>query len=581
LKDKLYLGATTSGSDEANVKNYYYNARHLRTHAVCVGMTGSGKTGLCIGLLEELSMRGTPSIIIDPKGDLCNLLLAFPHLSAGEFKPWVQPDEAERQGITVDQLAANEAKGWETGLDMWGLGSSDIRKFNQSVEKRIYTPASRSGIPLSVLASFDAPAPGVRKNAEAMRERVNTTVASLLGLIGVKSDPVKDREAILVATILMHSWTDGVHIDLYGLVTQIMSPPVHRMGAISMDEFYPEKDRAKLAVKINNLLASPGFGAWMEGESLDIDALLYSPDGKPRCSIMSIAHLSDPERMFFVSLLLNEYVSWMRAQPGSTDLRSVLYMDEIAGYLPPSRMPPSKQPMLTLLKQARAFGCGVVLATQNPVDLDYKALSNMGTWFIGRLQQERDQDRLMKGLANSDNPMNVRTISRTLSGLKKRQFMVHNASEGTKTFDTRWCMSYLAGPMTREGINSVMAKHVDVDAIDAARKEQARKAKMTRLQSQLVEATEEVEAIDEEIDTILALGKAKEQRDTFSSLLMGLFSSSRMAVRDAVRERKNLTAGQRGRLDKLRERLGEIEIESRQMYADLQDLKSQQGGSIM
>ena len=201
---------------------------------------------------------------------------------------------------------------------------------------------------------------------------------------------------------------------------------------------------------LNNLLASPSFSAWLEGDPLDAGRLLYSESGRPRMAICTIAHLSDAERMFFVALLLNQLLSWMRAQPGTGSLRALLYIDELFGFMPPVGEPPSKKPLLTLLKQARAYGLGVVLATQNPVDLDYKGLSNTGTWFIGRLQTERDRERVLDGLAAGETRERRSELAQILGGLDKRVFLLHNVhEEAPAVFHTRWAMSYLAGPLTR------------------------------------------------------------------------------------------------------------------------------------
>lgn len=568
----LYLGSTHDGHRE-----FHYDVRNLRTHAMVVGMTGSGKTGLCIAMLEELSMKGIPSILIDPKGDLSNLMLAFPKLRAEDFKPWVHQEDAERQSISLDELAKREARKWAEGLDVWGVTQQDMTRYVNSVEHRIYTPASRAGIPISVLASFDAPGERVRNDPEALRERVNTTVASLLGLLGVKSDPVKDREAILLATLLMHSWQKGMHTDLYNLVNAILEPPMKQFGAIHLDDFYPPKDRKKLAVKLNNLLASPGFASWMEGEPLDIQSLLYAPDGSPRCSVMSIAHLSEPERMFFVSLLLNEYVAWMRTQPGNTDLRSVLYMDEIAGYLPPTKMPPSKQPMLTLLKQARAFGCGVVLATQNPVDLDYKALSNMGTWFIGKLQTPQDKSRLMDGLEGSDNPMPRRTIERTLSGLGARKFAMHSIHvKGMVLFETRWCMSYLTGPMTREQIKSLMRDRVDTKGLDIAQKWEAFNRAKERYDVRWVDLIRRSDETMAEVERIKTVKRERKQRQTMMGVMAALFSRGPQAVRIALQEPRGYTKSQVRRLEQLGDILESIDVERTEVENECAALMKQQ-----
>lgn len=375
-----------------------YDSKDLVTHAMCVGMTGSGKTGLCIGLLEEAALDGIPAIVIDPKGDLGNLLLTFPGLAAEDFRPWINEDDALRKDLSPDEFAAQQAALWKKGLGWYGQTGERIQRLKDSAEFTIYTPGSDAGWPISILSSFSAPSEAIRNEGDLLRDRVSTTATSLLGLLGIDADPIQSREHILLSTILGNFWAEGRSLDLSSLIGSIQSPPVKKVGVIELDSFFPSKDRFKFAMRVNNLLAAPSFQGWMEGQALDLQEILYTPTGKPRIAVFSIAHLSDPERMFFVSLLLNETLSWMRSRPGTTSLRAVLYMDEIFGYMPPVAEPPSKKPLLTLLKQARAYGVGVVLATQNPADLDYKGLSNIGTWFIGRLQTERDKERVLAGL---------------------------------------------------------------------------------------------------------------------------------------------------------------------------------------
>lgn len=436
-----------------------YDSKDLTTHAVIIGMTGSGKTGLGIGLLEEALVDNIPLIAIDPKGDLTNLLLTFPDLTQENFRPWVNEQEATNKGETPDEFAASQAALWEKGLGQWGQTSERIKKLRQNVDMTVYTPGSSAGVPVSVLRSFNAPSDAVREDTDLYRERIQTTATSLLALMGIEADPVTSQEHILISNILERVWAEGKNLDIAGLIRAIQQPPFERIGVMELDMFYPAKERFALAMKLNNLLAAPGFEAWLEGEPLDIQRMLYTPDGKARASIFTISHLSDSERMFFVSMLLNEMLSWMRTQGGTSSLRAMLYMDEIFGYLPPSANPPSKTPMLTLLKQARAFGLGLVLSTQNPVDLDYKALSNCGTWFIGRLQTERDKERVLDGLQSaSPDGMNRSEIANVLSGLGKRTFLLHNVHEDAPViFQTRWVMSYLSGPMTREQIKQLMA----------------------------------------------------------------------------------------------------------------------------
>ncbi len=438
-----------------------YDSKDLTTHAVCVGMTGSGKTGLCIGLLEEAAIDGIPAIVIDPKGDLGNLLLTFPNLAPADFAPWINEGDAKKKGLTPDQYAAQQAELWKSGLASWDQDGSRIERLKAAAECAIYTPGSSAGIPVSILDSFSAPPPAVRDDPELLGDRISTTVTSLLGFIGIKSDAIQSREHILLSTILDHQWRDGRDLDLPALIQALQSPPVSKIGVIDLDAFFPAKDRFELAMAINNLLAAPGFAAWLEGEPLDIQNILYTAQGKPRVAIFSIAHLEDTERMFFVSLLLNQVLGWTRSQPGTNSLRALLYMDEIFGYMPPVANPPSKKPMLTMLKQARAHGVGVVLATQNPVDLDYKGLSNTGTWFIGRLQTERDKMRVLDGLegaaAGQAERFDRRAMEETLAGLGKRKFLLNNVHEdGPVVFETRWVLSYLRGPMTRNQIKRLM-----------------------------------------------------------------------------------------------------------------------------
>jgi hypothetical protein len=426
-----------------------------------VGMTGSGKTGLCLALIEEAAIDGIPALLIDPKGDLANLLLTFPGLRPEDFRPWINEDDARRKNLSVDDYARQQAELWQKGLAAWGEDGARIERLRAAADFAVYTPGSNAGIPLSILKSFAAPPPAIREDDELLRERIGTTTTSLLGLLGIDADPIKSREHILIATILDVAWRQGQELDLAGLIQQIQTPSVKRVGVLDLEAFFPSKDRFALAMSLNNLLAAPGFGAWMEGEPLDVAALLHTPAGKPRVAIVSIAHLSDAERMFFVSLLLNQVVGWMRTQSGTTSLRALVYMDEIFGFFPPVANPPSKTPLLTLLKQARAFGVGVVLATQNPVDLDYKGLSNTGTWLIGRLQTDRDKARVLDGLegaaGGAGKGFDRAGLERTLSGLSSRIFLLNNVHEDHPVvFESRWVMSYLRGPLTRAQIKTLM-----------------------------------------------------------------------------------------------------------------------------
>jgi hypothetical protein len=458
----FYLGRPYELSSKQSKPGWLlYDSKDLVTHAVCVGMTGSGKTGLCLSLLEEAAIDNIPAIIIDPKGDLANLLLTFPTLKGEDFLPWINEDDARKKGVSAAEYANGQAEMWKKGLASWGQDGARIQRLKDSAEAVIYTPGSNAGLPISILRSFAAPEENVRNDAEMLRERIGTTVTGLLGLIGVEADPIQSREHILLSTLLNHAWTRDSDLDLAGLIQGIQSPPVSKIGVMDVEAFFPSKERFSLAMKLNNLLAAPGFQAWLDGIPLDIQQLLYTSAGKPRLAIVSIAHLSDSERMFFVTLLLSQIVGWMRAQSGTTSLRALLYMDEIFGYFPPVANPPSKLPLLTLLKQARAFGLGVVLATQNPVDLDYKGLANTGTWFIGRLQTERDKARVLEGLEGASSSAGKKfdkgRMEQTLAGLGNRIFLMNNVHEDEPVvFETRWCLSYLRGPLTRSQIKTLM-----------------------------------------------------------------------------------------------------------------------------
>jgi hypothetical protein len=446
---------------QTSAEELLYDAKDLTTHAVCVGMTGSGKTGLCLSLLEEAALDGIPAICIDPKGDLGNLMLTFPGLTAAEFQPWVDPTEAARQGMTVEDYATKTANIWKKGLAQWGQSAERVQKLRDSAEVAIYTPASNAGRPITVLRALTAPPADMLNDTEALRERIMAAVSGLLALLQIEADPISSREYILLSSILDASWRQGIDVDMGMLIRLIQEPPFDKVGFLDLESFFPASDRFKLAMLLNNMLSSPGFSGWLEGEALDIQKLFYTPAGKPRLAVLSIAHLSDQERMFFVTILLNEVIAWMRSQPGTASLRAILYMDEVFGYFPPTANPPSKQPMLTLLKQARAYGLGCVLATQNPVDIDYKGLSNAGTWFLGRLQTERDKMRVMEGLegaaASAGSSFDKQRTEQILAGLGSRVFLMNNVHEDQPVvFKTRWALSFLRGPLSREQIRILM-----------------------------------------------------------------------------------------------------------------------------
>ena len=475
----FYLGRHYDmGADELLDDLLMYDAKDLCTHAMCVGMTGSGKTGLCLSLLEEAAIDGIPAICVDPKGDLANLLLAFPDMDPNDFKPWLEEEEATRKGVSLDELAEKTATTWKEGLASWGQTPERVKKFKESVDVAVYTPGSNIGLPLTVLKSFDAPPPEARDNAELIGDKVTGSVSGLLTLMGIDADPMTSTEHILLSSIMAHEWKEGRNVGIGQLIRLIQEPPISRIGVVDVDSFMSASARGKLAMKLNNLLASPAFASWLEGEGLNIKKLLHTPEGKPRLTILSIAHLNDSERMFFVTILLNELLAWMRTQTGTSSLRAMFYMDEVAGYFPPVSKPPSKPPMLTLLKQARAFGLGITLATQNPVDLDYKGLSNIGTWFLGRLQTERDKARVLEGLegaaGQAGQEFDRAAMEQTLAGLGNRVFLMNNVHDGyPTTFQTRWAMSFLAGPLARGQISKLMAPRREASAAKLGERKQS------------------------------------------------------------------------------------------------------------
>ena len=455
----FYLGERVDPKTlEKNGELFLYKSKHLTTHAAIIGMTGSGKTGLGIDIIEEAAIDSIPSIIIDPKGDMGNLLLTFPNLSKEELKPWVDTHEAANKGLSLDEYANKTAEVWENGIKSWHQDKDRIKKLKESADFTIYTPGSTAGVALSILSSFDVPSQEVLEDPDSFNSMLNTAVSGLLALIGVEADPLSSREYMLLSSIFAHFWKEGQSLSLPEIVGYISSPPFEKIGVLPLKSFYPQNDRLKLAMLLNNVLASPGFSSWVEGEKLDIQKLLYTDDAKPRVSILSISHLNDKQRMFFVTLFLNRYIDWMRKQSGTPNLRTILYMDEIFGFFPATSNPPSKEPMLLLLKQARAYGIGVVLATQNPIDLDYKGLSNIGSWFLGRLQTKQDKDRVIDGLVSSNNAsLDKNEIENLLSSIKSRTFLFKSAKEDELTlFETRWVLSYLRGPITKNEIKKLM-----------------------------------------------------------------------------------------------------------------------------
>ena len=452
----FYLGATPDSDPAADADaRITYDPSDLTTHGVIVGMTGSGKTGLGVIYLEEALRQGIPTLVIDPKGDMTNLLLTFPDLAPADFRPWIDEAAAAKDGMSPEAKADGEATKWREGLGSWGLSGSDIGALRERVGMTIYTPGSQAGVPLNVVGELDVPDLSWDTDAEAMRNEIEGFTSGLLGLVDIDADPISSREHILLSNLIEHNWRAGNSVSLEALIGQVATPPIRKLGVFEVDTFFPQKDRMAFAMKLNGLLASQAFAAWMEGPTLDIEALLWT-DEKPQAAIIYLAHLSESERQFIVTTIFSKLITWMRSQPGSSDLRVLAYMVEVFGFVPPPAEPPAKKPLLTLLKQARAFGVGLLLSTQNPVDLDYKAMSNAGTWCIGRLQTERDKARILEAVSAASGGVDISAIDSQISGLGKRQFLLHNTrANHPALFGTRWAMSYLRGPMTREEVERV------------------------------------------------------------------------------------------------------------------------------
>jgi hypothetical protein len=450
--DSLYLGKELDAKTGKTGRRLDLDPSDLLTHGLIVGMTGSGKTGLAIALIEEVLRQGVPVLAIDPKGDLGNLLLLFDDLAPAAFSPWIDPEAARRAGQTVEQAAEAASKAWTAGLAEWDLGPADVAALKKAHSAAIYTPGSAAGRRLNALQSLEAPAADFDAAAEDLRDEIQGIVAGLLGLLRIEADPLQSREFVLLSNIIEASWRAGKGLNLESLITAVAEPPFEKVGALPLESVYPRKERQGLMMALNNLLASPSFEAWRTGEPLDVEQLLWTKDHRPRLSIVYTAHLDEQERLFITALLLDKVKTWMRRQPGTAELRALVYMDEIFGYFPPHpQNPPTKRPLLTLLKQARAQGVGVVLATQNPVDIDYKGLANMGTWLVGRLQTEQDRARLRDGLIGAG--ADAKAIDKLLEGTTKRVFLLHDVHRsGPCLMHSRWALSYLRGPLTRDEV---------------------------------------------------------------------------------------------------------------------------------
>ncbi len=451
----LYLGAARPLSRPTESAPFHLPAHHLTTHSVVVGMTGSGKTGLLFVMMEEALRSKVPSLLIDVKGDLSNLLLSFPTFQPASFLPWVEPLAAATDERPHDQIAAELAEERRRGLEGWGIGEAELAKYCLDTEVRVITPGSSGGERLHVLSALERHTERWVRDPEGARAALSAAVSLLLRLVGRDSDPARSREHVLLSVLAERRLRAGQSASLEALLGDLAEPPIERMGALELDAFVSKKDRGALAAGLNSLLASPTFESWREGVTLDIGEWLTPKNGRTPAVVVSVAHLDEDERALVLGVLLEEVLSWVRSLSGTRRLRALIAFDEVYGYLPPHpNNPPTKRPLVALLKQARAFGVGVLVATQNPMDLDYRALSNAGLWCVGRLQTDADRERIVEGLRTAAGDGDGPALDNTLKRLKPRWFLVRDAHAegGPVLLQPRWAMSFMRGPMTREEI---------------------------------------------------------------------------------------------------------------------------------
>ena len=426
---------------------------HLVTHGVVVGMTGSGKTGLITVTLEEALRAGVPCLVIDVKGDLPNLLLAPPLGDPGALAPWL-PEKSDGDARSLDERAAAATDQRDRDLAAWHLTPADVARFRATTRVRVITPGSTAGEPLHVLSSLERRSPLWESDPESARAALSAAVSLVLRLLGRDPDPARSREHVLLAVLAERRLRAGQSADLASLLGDLEAPPIAEIGALTLEAFLPKKERRALSVALNTLLASPTFETWRQGTTLDVGAWLTPTDGRTPAVVVSVAHLDDDERALVLGVLLEETLAWVRSLPGTQRLRALVVFDEVYGFLPPHPAnPPTKRPIIALMKQARAFGVGVVLATQNPMDLDYRSLGNAGVWCIGRLQTDADRARVIDGLTGGGGTDRAATrrLAETIGNLAPRWFVYRDAHVGNEPFlvQPRDAITLLRGPMTR------------------------------------------------------------------------------------------------------------------------------------
>ncbi len=446
----LNLGAWCPMSGEEGGPALLLPAKHLVTHAAVLGMTGSGKTGLVTVLVEEALRAGIPTLVIDIKGDLPNLLLTFPSSRPEAFRPWLERDgeelSEERLGALLEERRAALARA--------SLTNEHIEDFVNETALRVVTPGSSAGEPLHVLSSLERRSSRWDTDPESAQSALSAAVSLVLRLLGRDPDPAKSKEHVLLSVLAERRLRLGEQADIGSLMTDLMNPPLSTIGALPINSFMKRSERQELVGALNSLLASPTFSSWREGASLDVGEWLTTKNGRTPGVVLSVAHLDDEERALVLGVVLEEVLSWVRGLRGSSELKALVVFDEVYGFLPPHPAnPPTKRPLVALMKQARAFGVGVVVATQNPMDLDYRALSNAGLWCIGRLQTDADRARVTEGLASSVGAgTDAKELNRSLSRLAPRWFVMRNAhvpEAGSVLLNPRHTMSLMRGPLTR------------------------------------------------------------------------------------------------------------------------------------
>jgi hypothetical protein len=382
---------------------------------------------------------------------------------AESFVPWVQKSPGDTR--SPYEIAASLAKERREALDAWGLTLADVEEFTSKAEIRVITPGHNSGESLHVLSALEQPGGSWHTDRDGTRASVSAAISLLLRLIGRDPDAARSREHALLSVFVERRLERGLPCDLGALLQDLLEPPIQIVGSLPIDSYVSAKARADFAASLNTLLVSPSFVNWRQGASLRIGEWLKPAseraDGKTPLVIVSVAHLDDDDRALVLGVLLEEFLSWVRSLPGTQDLRALLVFDEVYGYLPPHpHKPATKQPLMLLLKQARAYGVGVILATQNPMDIEYRALSNASLWYVGRLQTDADRARVVEAMSQSGGTgaQSAPRLAHLIKQLKNRFFIMRNlrAKDATLTLhQPRWAMSYLRGPLTPAEVRRV------------------------------------------------------------------------------------------------------------------------------